>query len=256
MIQSFTIKTASFEGPLDLLLSLIEKRKLFINDISLSKVADDYIEYIKTFENFPVGITAHFILIASTLLLIKSKSLLPTLTLTDEEEGSIEDLETRLKLYKRFKELAVGVEKKFGKSIIFPRLPNKNIPIIFSPEDSITAKNILLIVRGVIQSFPKTEALPKGVVKKMISLEEMIERLAQRVESSIKMSFGEFAKTQGKSKQVGARHTTSKEDRVNIIVSFLAMLELVKQGIISVTQQKLTDDIEIETENLKVPNYN
>ena len=81
----FQIKTEAFEGPLDLLLALIEKRKLFISDISLAEVADDFIEYIKTFDEFPVDMTANFILIASTLLLIKSKSLLPSMTLTSEE---------------------------------------------------------------------------------------------------------------------------------------------------------------------------
>ena len=73
----FTVKTQSFEGPLDLLLDLIEKRKLFINDISLVKVTDDFIAHVRQFENLPMAESAHFILVASTLLLIKSKSLLP-----------------------------------------------------------------------------------------------------------------------------------------------------------------------------------
>src|SRR4051812_32375972 len=102
--MKFLVKHEQFEGPLDLLLSLIEKRKLFINDISLAKVADDFINHIKNFEQFPIGESANFILIASTLLLIKSKSLLPTLQLTEEEQGSIEDLETRLKIYQRIKD--------------------------------------------------------------------------------------------------------------------------------------------------------
>ena len=99
MDNEYQVKTHIFEGPLDTLLSLIEKRKLFINDISLSKVADDYIAYIKSLENFPIADSAHFILIASTLVLIKSKSLLPNLTLSEEEEHSIEDLEARLREY-------------------------------------------------------------------------------------------------------------------------------------------------------------
>ncbi len=69
----FTVKQQHFEGPLDVLLNLIEKRKLFINDISLAKVADDYLAYIKSLENFPIADSANFILIASTLVLIKSK---------------------------------------------------------------------------------------------------------------------------------------------------------------------------------------
>src|SRR3989344_7391616 len=93
----FKIKTEIFEGPLDLLLNLIEKHKVFINDVSLTKVTDDFINYIKSFANLPISHTANFILVASTLLLLKSRSLLPILELSPEEEQSITDLETRLK---------------------------------------------------------------------------------------------------------------------------------------------------------------
>lgn len=253
--EKFQIKTDVFEGPLDLLLSLIEKRKLLINDISLSKVADDFISYIKTHESFPTATAAHFILIASTLLLIKSKSLLPTISLTEEETASIEDLETRLKLYKRFKELSLGIELKFGKNIIFFKTPSRDIPVIFSPSEEIKTPSIFEAIQRVIESFPKKEVLPKVVVQKIISLEEMIERLAERVSGSLKMSFGEFAKGQGSKGNEGSRHQTTKEDKVNIIVSFLAMLELVKQGIIDVSQSSIHDDIDIETKSVAVPKY-
>jgi hypothetical protein len=105
MDSEFQVKTHIFEGPLDTLLSLIEKRKLFINDISLAQVADDYISYVKSLNDFPIADSAHFILIASTLVLIKSKSLLPTLTLSEEEESSIEDLESYDRSSYCFKEL-------------------------------------------------------------------------------------------------------------------------------------------------------
>lgn len=252
---SFTIKTDAFEGPLDLLLSLIEKRKFFINDISLSKVADDYIEHVKGMGEFPIGMTAHFILVASTLLLIKSKSLLPTLSLTEEEQNSIEDLEERLTLHKRFKELALEIEKIFGKKIIFQRNPSKSLPVVFSPEPDMTLAIMLASAQSVIHALPKREVLPKTVVKKMISLEDMIERLTERVESSLKTSFGAFAQSQGKTHHTGARHTVTREERVNIIVSFLAMLELVKQGIVHVSQENMNDDIEIETKQLGTPQY-
>src|SRR3954469_6101774 len=114
MMAAFTVKTQAFEGPLDLLLDLIEKRKLFVSDIALAKVTDDFIEHVRKFENLPMGESAHFILVASTLLLIKSKSLLPELALTDDEQGDIRDLETRLKIYKRIKDASKHVEKMFG----------------------------------------------------------------------------------------------------------------------------------------------
>src|SRR3989344_1126361 len=112
MQSDYHIKTEAFQGPLDLLLQLIEKRKLHINDISLAHITDDYLAHIAGLETFPLKEAAHFILVASTLVLIKSRSLLPSLSLTDEEEGDIKDLERRLKEYKRIKELSLHIEKQ------------------------------------------------------------------------------------------------------------------------------------------------
>ncbi|MEI6238126.1 MAG: segregation/condensation protein A [bacterium] len=237
----FTVKTEKFEGPLELLLDLIEKRKFFINDVSLSKVADEYIEHIKKFERFPIGESADFILIASTLLLIKSKSLLPSLTLTDDEKGSIEDLEKRLNIYKKIKDASLMLAPLFGKNVLFGAESRKLEPV-FAPDDSMNIVNLLEAVKRVLQALPKKEVLPQTIVKKVISLEEMIDSLTERVQKSLKMSFREFS-------------SSHKAERVNVIVSFLAMLELVKEGIIHVSQEKHFDDIQMETHDVSVPRY-
>ncbi|MCX6712768.1 MAG: segregation/condensation protein A, partial [Candidatus Vogelbacteria bacterium] len=104
-MEEFLLKMANFEGPLDLLLSLIEKRKLHVSDVSLAQVTDDYIAFIRSGENISVENMANFILIASTLILIKSYSLISTLAVTEEEKADIKDLENRLKLYQRVREL-------------------------------------------------------------------------------------------------------------------------------------------------------
>jgi segregation and condensation protein A len=239
----FTIKTEGFEGPLDLLLSLIEKKKLFINDISLSKVTDEYIAHVENMQTFPIADSAHFILIASTLLLIKSKSLLPTLELTEEEQGSIEDLQKRLALYQKMKELGLHVKTLFGRDIIFPKTESKNIQPVFSPEKEIEPQNIFLLIKNVLKNVPKKELIPKAIVKKVISLEETISNLTSRIKNSLKMSFKDFS-----------QH--GKEEKVNVIVSFLAMLELVKQGIINVSQDQHFQDINMETESVGIPKYN
>ena len=135
-------------------------------------------------------------------------------------------------------------------------MPNKNILVVFSPEATISVQSMLASALSVLESLPKHEELPKTIIHKIVSLEDMIERLSKRIEGSLKMSFGEFAKTQAKTSNAGAMHSTSKEERVGVIVSFLAMLELVKVGIIDVTQRSLRDDIEIETKQLSIPNYN
>lgn len=241
--MSFLVRQEGFEGPLDLLLSFIEKRKLHISDISLAKVTDDYIEHLKRMGNFPLGDSANFILIASTLLLIKSKSLLPTLALTEEEQGSVEDLERRLKIYKEVKELCLHIKERFGKEVMFMPQGRKFDPL-FSPDSSMTAANLLSAIKNVISSLPKKEALPKAVVRRVISLEETIVNLTERIRGSLRMSFREFA-----------GHHSSPEQRVNIIVSFLAMLELVKQGVINAIQEEKFDDIHMETERVGTPRY-
>lgn len=242
----YKVKTEHFEGPLDLLLNLIERRKLFINEISLARIADDYIAYVQQLGQFPIAESAQFILIASTLLLIKSKSLLPTLDLTDEETASVEDLEHRLKLYQRIRDLSIHVKDRFGKNIIFELNTPKTIGPVFSPDESMTIPALYEAIKGVLQNLPKKEAIPKAVIKKVISLEEMISSLTTRIQSSLRMSFKDFAKS----------HTgEGKEHKVTMIVSFLAMLELVKQGIVDVTQEKDFEDINIETQSLGVPRY-
>jgi len=240
--MSFTVKQERFEGPLELLLDLIEKRKLHINEVSLAKVADDYIAYVRNLSEFPVSDSAQFVLIASTLLLIKSKSLLPTLDLTLEEQASIDDLNRRLKLYERMRELSIKIKPLFGKNVLFARGERKLDPV-FSPDADMTVPNLFAAVGRVLANLPKKEFLPKVVVDKVISLEEMIGNLTTRITESLRLSFREFT---GKA---------ASAKKVDVIVSFLAMLELVKQGIIKVTQERHFDDIQMETEEIGLPRY-
>ena len=242
MSSDFIIKTEVFEGPLDLLLSLVEKRKLFINDISLAAVADDYISHIQRLESIPVGNTANFILVASTLVLIKSKSLLPSLKLTEEEEANIEDLQQRLKEYQRIKELSIHVKNMFAKNIIFQQSQSLQKEPVFSPDKKTNTENIFSAIKDVIKSLPKKEVIPQTVVKKVVSLEKMIENLTTRIQSNLSMSFKEFA-------------GVGKREKVEVVVGFLAMLELVKQGAIDVIQGERFGDINMESKEIGVPKY-
>ena len=240
--MNFVVKQSAFEGPLDLLLSLIEKRKLFINDIALAKVTDDYIAYIEQHGFASLGDSAHFILIASTLLLIKSRSLLPTLTLTNEEEQGVQDLERRLKIYQEIKRASAFTKQLFGEQIIFAPSQDREMKPVFSPHSSMTLQNILQAVQGVLRSLPKKEALPQVVVQKVISLEEVIGNLTHRITKNLRMSFKEFS-------------GIGKAEKVDVIVSFLAMLELVKQGVIHASQEHAASDIQMETQKIGVPIY-
>lgn len=242
MPEDFKVKIGEIEGPLELILDLIEKRKLHISDVSLSQIADEFIEYIKSFEEFPMADSADFILVASTLLLIKSKSLLPNLDLTVEEQIGIEDLENRLIAYKKYKELAVGIQKMFGNFLYFPN-ERKLVNVIFSPTLDITSESLKNAVLQALKNMPtKKEDLPKISVKKIVSLEEMIGKLSERIKTGLRTSFSDFS-------------GVGKVEKIDVIVSFLAMLELVKQGTVRVNQENHFDDIQIETENTGVPTY-
>lgn len=242
MSLEYKIKLEQFEGPLELLLDLIEKRKLFINEISLAQIADDYVAHLKSFEKFPVDFVSNFLVVASTLILIKSKSLLPTLSLTPEETQDIAELEARLKEYQRIRELSLHVKKLFGSNMLFPKGQTRLREALFVPSEEITTSSIFSSIRDVIARFPKKVSLPKVMVRKVISLDEMMSRLTDRITSNLKMSFREFA-------------GVGKAEKVNVIVSFLAMLELVKQGVLAVTQHAHGDDIHMETGILETPKY-
>lgn len=244
--NTYTVKTEIFEGPLDLLLSLIEKRKLFINDISLAKVADDYIRYLNDTEAFPIGQSADFILVASTLILIKSKSLLPTIELSEEEEEDIKSLEDRLKIYQKMKDLSVHVKERFGKQLIFPRQGNSAIVPVFHPDEEMTVGNIKNALEEVIGRLPKQEKMLEKKVQKVISLEEMIDRVTDRIKTSLRTNFKSLT---------GNKNPKNKEERVEIVVGFLAILELFKQGIVNIQQRAQFEDIEIESRNVNTPHY-
>lgn len=244
----YHIKTEHFEGPLDLLLSLVEKRKLFISDFALSKVADEYIEHIRRFEQFPMNDVANFLLVASTLVLIKSKTLLPDLNLTKEEETDIDDLKRRLAMYELFRELSISIKARYGKSLIYERSGRPEMKPVFAPDTKITTDQIAISIKDVLSALPKKAAVPKATIKKVVSLEEMMERLSGRVTQALKTSFGQFSRYQ-------KGRAIAREERVEIIVSFLAMLELVKQGVVHVTQHEDFGDIDIETQQFATPSY-
>ena len=241
--SSFHIHTEAFEGPFDLLVTLIEKRKLHISDVSLAQVADDYIQYVNNQETFPVEETAAFIVVAATLLLIKSKNLLPVLELTEEEESDVEDLERRLKLYKKFRRIALLITPQWGKHILFARSYTPEKEPIFVPDSSITKESLKSTMQDLLtKTRQQFTPIPKAKVQKVISLEAMMDRLSQRIQKSLSLSFNEFA-------------SVGKAEKIDVVVSFLAMLELVRQGALSVAQKGAFQDIELSATDVSAPKY-
>lgn len=238
---AFSFKSNVFEGPLELLIELVEKRKLLINDISLASVTDEYIKQVSEMQEKSLPHTAQFVQLAATLLLIKSKSLLPVLELTKEEEVMIDDLEDRLRQYQIYRDAGQYLISIFGKTPLYsPRfVPPKEA--LFIPDQYCTIDALREAMDSVLNNLPKKEIKPKVQVKQTISLEEMMHNLQKRIETQLKTKFS----------QLRADATEHKE----VIVGFLAILELVKQGNVLVTQLGRFNDIEIELEQGRTPRY-
>lgn len=237
----FSIKTDIFEGPLELLIELVEKRKLLINDISLASVTDEYLSRVSAMQERSLPNTTQFIQLAATLLLIKSKSLLPVLELTREEEATIEDLEDRLRQYQIYRDAGQYLSSIYGTNTLYSPRFTPPTEVLFIPDEWCTTSALHEAIRGVLENLPKKEIKPKVQVKPTISLEDMMESLKRRIETHLRARFSDI-------KAEADEHKT-------VIVGFLAILELVKQGNILVKQDGRFDDIEIEMEQGSTPRY-
>lgn len=242
MSDTFAVRVGEFEGPMELLLELVEERKLHINQVSLATVADSFIEYLKPLPKTEMNVLGNFVVIAATLILIKSISLLPTLAVTDEEEEQIGDLERRLRLYQVIRQTIPLLKQALAGPAIYYRDPrHRLVNPIFSPTDEITLPVLQAVAAKLINELPKEEILPRAAVKRLMSIEQVINDLTRRVESALQVSFRDFVK--------------DKKEKVNVIVSFLALLELFKQGLVNITQTKHFSDIMIETKDSNTPRY-
>lgn len=236
----FSIKTPSFEGPFEVVLDLIESRKLLVNELALASITDEYIQHVRAQQNFPVEETANFIQIAATLLLIKSKSLIPDLTLTEEEQHDVDDLKRRLETYERVREAARELSRVFGRSVMLPA-GEKKPEAMFAPSRDMGTEALADALAKVIAAREAVEELPQVRVKPLVTIEEMMDQLAKRVQTALTLSFKEFA--------------GSAKEKVEVIVSFLALLELVKQGAVAAEQYDTHGDIRITNTNTGVPRY-
>jgi len=237
----FSIKTDSYEGPFEVLLDLIEARKMLVNDLALSSITEEYIQHVRAQDAFPVEETANFIQIAATLLLIKSKSLIPDLTLSEEENADVEDLKRRLAAYEKVREASRELARIYGRTVMVPageRAPE----VVFAPSRDLSTGALAEALARVLAAREAVEELPEARVKPLISIEEVMDDLARRVQSAMTLSFKDFA--------------GSTKEKVEVIVSFLALLELVKQGAVAAEQYEIHGDIRIShTASSAVPHY-
>src|SRR3990167_1465647 len=179
----YQLTLEKFSGPLGLLLNLVEEQKLSINEISLAEIAEKYIAHLKSLEEIPKEELAVFLVIASTLMLIKSRSLLPGVKLTEEEETDIKELEQRLKTYQFFKKLSQHIREL-----------NKQDKHLFGREAYVGMSAIFFS--------------PEGTLGKMISIEDKMAEIQERLNRMLALTFDELK--------------NSAREKIEIIVSFLA----------------------------------
>ena len=240
--MSFKIQIENFEGPIDALLQLIEKRKMTINDISLVEITDDYIKFVQGLENESLSNMTHFIFVASTLTLIKSKSLLPNLDLTDDEEGDIEDLKRRIALFKEFQDISLHIREFISqtKKFHYPRTRKREVS--FTPHASLNKTQLLESLSSVLVQIPKKENKKKEAsVRIAVHIDEMMKSLETRIRKSLKTNFSSFIQ-----EQIGDRKEI-KTIKVYKVIGFLAMLELVKNRALDVVQEESFELISIES---------
>lgn len=246
---NFQITTEAYQGPFELVLDLIEARKLLVNDLALAGITEDFIQHVRSQATFPVEETANFIQIAAMLLLIKSKSLIPDLTLTEEETEDVEDLKRRLTAYEKVREAARELGRLYGVSVMLPA-GDRAADVMFAPARDFTAPALAETLARLLAAREVVEALPAVSVKSLVTIEEMMDKLSKRVQSALTLSFKEFARG------ANNRSISHGADKIEVIVSFLALLELVKQGAVAAEQHDTHGDIQISnTEASVVPRY-
>lgn len=227
----YKIKLDKFEGPLDLLLQLIESEDLPITEVSLAKVTEQYVEHLHTLEQKNPDELADFLVVAAKLLLIKSRVLLPALEVGMEEDGF--SLEDQLKLYREYAAASRRVGQFIGKHrFAFAREKALFQTGVFAPPIGVTPKKLVAVFLDVLSALLPIMELPKSAVLRTLSIKEKIEELRSLILKRAETSFSAMIR--------GARNKTE------IIVSFLALLELIKQKIINASQENIFEDISIK----------
>jgi segregation and condensation protein A len=210
----YKVKVEKFEGPLDLLLELIEDQKLDITEISLANITDKYLNQVAHLDpkNYDV---ADFMLVAARLIYLKSKALLPSLE-SAEEEAEIEDLKSKLEIYKKYKEAAREFSNILSKNqrSFSPRKPQLSLRS-FTPPKGVDMKDLWFVFNKMIKDMPQEMnreeiALPS----EKITVEEKLVQLHENFRKQQKHSFSKLI--------------SGSSSKIEAIVTFLAILEMVK----------------------------
>jgi len=223
-------KLEQFEGPLDLLLRMIEEEKMDVTQVALSKVTDQFIQYLTGVEEKQPEELADFLVVASKLLLIKSRVLLPQVVL--EEDGS--DLEKQLRIYKEYLEASKILHKIILKKPFeyvkedYPPLSEK----VFVPPQNFGVDKVYQMFLEIIKGIEPYVKLAEETMHKIVSAREKYQYIQNLIFNKASLKFRELLE--------------DAQSKSEVIATFLAVLEMVKQRHVVVKQGELFDEIMIE----------
>lgn len=239
--KRYAIKIENFQGPLDLLCSLIEKNKMDICDIKLDQITDQYLEYINKANELNLELASEFVELASTLLYIKSKKLLPTNN-ENEEEISEDELLRRIIEYKKYKDIAIKLRKNLD---IFSNVFYKKAEIIELPKQQLEEKYDKNVIPAIYQ------ALLEKNQTKMNENAKNIEKLAitetYRVVDKVKQMFKVLIKN--KSFVFNKMFSIKKLNKQEVVTAFSGLLELSRRDKVATEQNELFGDINVIRKN-------
>ena len=254
--MEYETRVGEFSGPLEKLLTLIEAEKMDINEVSLAKVTDDFLKYLETFKQgmgedmeatedaerkfrVDLRVLADFVSVASKLIFLKSKYLLPGLALTDEEEADIKDLESRLHIYQQLKpaiklinQLWQTSHHSFSRPYFLGR-GTGNIPgqTMFYPGGNLSTKVLTAALGGIFETIKTYDLETETIKEKIITLEEKISEVLDRIQKEGDMHFNALS---------------GEKSRGEMIVVFLAILHLAREQLVLLEQIENFSDIMVK----------
>lgn len=230
MTTEYQLRLAEFSGPMETLLLFIEEKKMEITRLSLAEVTADFLKYVESLEDVSPKVLTDFLAVATRLILIKSHTLLPQLTLLEEEEKEITDLEDRLKLYQEFRGAEKNIKNLWQKRVAFSRDYLANLPSGFYLSQEVRPDELAKEAARLLQELQTFIPEVKKDETRLVSLEDKIAELKDRLTEALEESF----------------HSIKEgRERAEVIVLFLALLHLLKEAHVKVEQEKLFSDIRI-----------
>jgi segregation and condensation protein A len=232
--ETYQVRLPVFEGPLDLLLYLIEREELDITAVSLAAVTEQYLAYMSALENLIVDQIADFLVIAAKLIFIKSQALLPRPPEIEVEEDVGDDLVRQLLAYKQFKQVAQGLGEREEEGLrSFIRLaPPPKIEVAHVDLTGITVEDLLTAVRHALAVAQPAPLVGNVVRPFTITIRDQIALIERTLVVQPSISFTQLLR--------------QAHSRVEIIVTFLAVLELLKRRRIEVAQEQMFGEIIIQ----------